>query len=633
MPTQHQQVLSVGQRSDGAVIYSGRQFQTRTVLVGNVFTATGLIEVGPNFGTGPAVVQALTGFRPKAIMVVAVSKNSLYTSTSSFHGYCNSMGITVDDNGTLVRYCRAVSWSVAGSYGTGDENGRVFSGPFSYRIYRASSIVPKRFAPVDGNITAVNDSGFSIEVNNDYSYKIAFLAFGGDVTIAHGKFPIDTATPTSASFPFSPDALIIIDMPRWNNELIYYQQTSGSSSTFDPYSPISRLFYGTYQGRNHFYFYPGRYMAANYVEGSYHFYLPDRKWFVQGRFTVSGNTLTVGNWSSSPHRCTSEAVYLALSGLSLSIIAHGVGAPANQTRDGSILLDFVPGTMIMDGASLRIAFDPHEQSSTWVCADLWEAEMDNNKTMDLGLYLFLSKRLAGSGRYFYYRIRNTSSTNLTRTLYIMQFASARSATQRELTLFVSSWYRQYLGIRKRWAKLLSAVNNFLVSLFYQSNRRTQMQMELEVSSGHESSLFQALTKLLYVRGFSIAEILDTTWGRNLRPIRLLTPSDIDVCRGDQLVLRLKTRNANQDRDMRAMNDIVRMALLDYRTGNPVYWLGLGSGIEYDEEGQAVITIPWNVLNQALGRERICRYRVELWPDERLGAAGWIVHVGTIREVR
>jgi hypothetical protein len=325
-------------------------------------------------------------------------------------------------------------------------------------------------------------------------------------------------------------------------------------------------------------------------------------------------------------------VYLAFSGLSVAIISHAVGAPANQTRDYTIILDFVPGTMILESVGHRMAFDPHEQSPDWICIDPLEARA-GNFSLDVSSSLSLWKRLAGNNRYFYFRISNTSSTNATSALYLIQFASAQSTTLRELTLFVSSWYRQYLGIRKRWAKLLSAVNNFLVSLFYQSDRRTEMQMELSVSSEHESSLFQALAKLLYVRGFSISEIIDTTWGRNLRPIRLLTPADIDVCRGDQLVLRLKTRHANQDRDMRAMNDIVRMALLDYRTGNPVYWLGLGSGIEYDDEGQAIIVVPWNALDSALGRERICRYRVELWPDERTGAAGWIVHVGIIREVR
>jgi len=629
MPTRHQQIVSVEQRSDGAVIYNGRQFRTRTVLVGTVFTATGLVEVGPNFGTGPAVVQVLTGFRPKAVLLMAVMNR--LTDMAYVTAPCTSTGITVDDNGILVRYCRSVAQVSASSYSAGDENGRIFSGPISYRVYRLTAPEVKSLTAVDGNITAMNDSGFSIQVDNNYPYQIAFLAFGGDVTVAHGKFPVDNGATTSVNFPFVPDSLIVIDMPRWNNELVLYQQTAGSNPTRMVFIVTTRFYYGRYQGTQDCLLSGGTYSNTNSVTGYYGFYGSNGVVYSErGTFTVSGNRLTIGSWQSSSPRYTSEAAYLALSGLPLKIKPVNFSVAANTTSYYTISLDFEPGTMIIEPSPV---FDPHEQSSGWLRIEQRGGKIDN-ANITIGSYLWLWKRIAGSGNYFYATVRNTDTrSRQTGTAYFLQFASAQSTTQREMTLFVSSWYRQYLEIRKRWAKLLSAVTNFLASLFYQSDRRTEMQMELSVSSEHESSLFQALAKLLYVRGFSIAEIIDTTWGRNLRPIRLLTPSDIDVCRGDQLVLRLKTRHANHDRDMRAMNDIVRMALLDYRTENPVHWLGLGSGIEYDDKGQAVITIPWSVLDSALGRERICRYRVELWPDERLGAPGWIVHVGTIREVR
>jgi hypothetical protein len=632
MPTRHQQLLLVEQRSDGAVIYNGRQFRTGTFSSGNIFTAAGLIEVGPNFGTGPAIVQVLTGFRPKAIFFVTGMDK--LTSSATVSARCNSMGITVDDGGTLVRYCRSIVSVSASSYSAGDENGRVFSGPLSYRIYRTTTPNSKTLTTIDGNVTAMNDSGFSIEVDNNYSYKIAFLAFGGDITIAHGKFPIDTDTSTSASLPFSPDFLILLDMPRWNNELIYYQLNAGSSKTYSITVESQRTYYTKYQRSSQWLFHRGIAPSGDSVNGKYYFYAVNGgPWVIDCRFTMSGNTLTVDNWRSSSARYTSEAGYLAISGLPSKIRAFSPAVDPMKTVNYDIRLDFEPGSMILETTGHAIVFDPHEQSPGWVCFNLVTVQAGN---ISIGLvdYLFMRKRIPGYDQYFYVSVTNHhTSSRLVGTAYIIQLATNQPITRRELTLFVSSWYRQYLGIRKRWAKLLSAVNNFLVSLFYQSNRRTEMEMELSVSSEHESSLFHALAKLLHVRGFSISEIIDTTWGRNLRPIRLLTPADIDVCRGDQLVLRLKTRHANQDRNMRDMNDIVRMALLDYRTGNPVYWLGLGSGIEYDDEGQAVIVVPWEALNQALGRERICRYRVELWPDERTGAAGWIVHVGIIREVR
>jgi hypothetical protein len=632
MPTQYRQLVSVEQRSEGAVIYNGRQFRTRAVLVGDIFTAVGRIDVGPSYGTGPAVIQVLTGFRPKAILVMAVMNR--VTDTASVSAPCSSTGITVDDGGTLIRYCRTVARVAASSYSAGDENGRVFSGPFSYRLYRTTTPTSKTLTAIDGNITALNDSGFSIEVNNDYPYKIAFMAFGGNITVAHGKFTVDNTMTATANFPFIPDSLIVIDLPRWNDELIYYQQTSGTNPTRFVNTVPTRFFYGRYQGSTACYLHYGVYSTTNSASGNFPFFTSTASpTSVRGTFRVSSTTLTIGSWQSSSPRYTSEALYLALSGLPLKITSRSFTVNANTTVNVIVTLDFEPGTMIIESSTNGIVFDPHERSPDWVCVNLGTGEAGTFNTT-IGAYLWFWKRSAGSGNYFYGTVRNTStSSSHTGAAYFLQFASAQSTTQRELTLFVSSWYRQFVGIRKRWAKLLSTFSNYLVSLFYRSNRRTQMEMELSVSSDHESSLFQALTKLLFVRGFSISEIIDTTWGRNLRPIRLLTPSDIDVCRGDQLVLRLKTRHANHDRDMRAMNDIVRMALLDYRTGNPVYWLGLGSGIEYDEKGQAVITIPWDVLDSALGRERICRYRVELWPDERLGAAGWIVHVGTIREVR
>jgi hypothetical protein len=619
----HVKELIVSQPHSGAAVTGSSSQRCEPVQANGALLAAGTIL--PDLSrTGTEVVSVETGFRPKVILLLPGGTTQNLVSGQRYYQsvpyWSEGFGITIP-SGTRYAHGQFHGYTVSPNQ-YWHYRGLVNHSYVTHYFNRSTGEYRRLFGDVGG----VNDRGFSVDVHHGVTYGLAYLAIGGNIEVDYGTTQV-TATSTSwsdatVSLPWYPDCVFLTVSVLWNDE-----QEVISSTSYTSYRSAQHFAVVNEDGTKKLaVFYPAMMLDTTNITNGFVFTYqsaiggPSYNYYITADTAANPDRLTVRfrkALASNPN-ATITTSYVAIRNMPVRAKQFHYWSssyPSNVTFD----LGWEPGANVLFGAaSPFLAFDLHSRDSS-----LYGRR--STQAFTTGAFLGGYKRSPASGQNWYATITSSGDVNF------LMLGGDVARCQQTVELSASSVSRSSLSLPRTWSKVLSAASNWVASLFYQAPGRTQEEVVLETQSGQSAEMNWGLAKLLHAVSNSVQSILDTTWGRHLRKIRLLTPTEIEVCPGDDLLLRLKVRAANRDRHLRDENDLVRMALLDWWSDVPVAWLGVGDGIELEDDGQAAIRVPWGVLAEAFGRTGACRYRVELWPDESAG--GWIVHVGTIRRAR